>query len=394
MSYKYDKLSSMAPAKALAQSRNVVQSAKRKSRHPVYPEVFEPVSFFQSLPQPAPPMDPYKSWRKNVFIWSYRADGVAPFKPVKLHAKLYMPRNMPDVNRDVINAIEPDLANISMESVNDAMKEMGGKLMGAFKHFIVDPPKSLHDKELDVLVTDIGLTCVPTHVFAVFASAASQPDLNSPSERASHPGSEPRKVIFIPIHALPFVTACGNLPPMTKSDPKVSHPKEPLPSGQGGLVYRLPVVPLRLARMEGWDPLVVWLYSRNKEVLMRTLLPMPQLGPIPNHRLVYPTSQPAVPRELRIAQYAPAIIEACNNNSLEIWRWMVKTNCLYLNAMSLAIKDPELWEVMGIAWESIIGALNLIQSAALARDASLVASGSGFRDEEMDAGAPDMDVVE
>jgi hypothetical protein len=132
------------------------------------------------------------------------------------------------------------------------------------------------------------------------------------------------------VHGLVMAANCANLPPLPYSDPEA--PEYP------GFMVTLPVVPLAIKCPETFPVLLEYLYTQNKDSLLRSILPISPLGDI---------SPPA--------KLARELARMCAPITLKLH--LHRIHGLWSNVTALGISNEGLWRIMELAWEVLHDAL-------------------------------------
>ena len=198
------------------------------------------------------------------------------------------------------------------------------------------PVRNSLPKQLSIMVNDLS-SDMPTHMLAVY------------SRQSSASPNPTRRVTLFPTHNIIMALHCAHLPMLPKSTAS-----EPDSVGQ----MTLPVIPLCIPSPETFSQLSAYLYTKNGSQLLASLLPTRMLTPPSilslDHAL--DVDSPELQQysgELR-ATYTPyaLLMHAMTINGL--WR----------NVCALGVFDDQLWEVLDLAWDAVLGALGWTENAA------------------------------
>lgn len=169
---------------------------------------------------------------------------------------------------------------------------------------------------------------LPTHMLAVHGRQTPQtPD-------------PIRRVTLFPIHSIVLALYCANLPMLPKSTP--------IPSDTVGQLM-VPIVPLCIPSPETWSQLSAYLYIKDAAQLLITLLPSSFLTPASIQTLEFDAESPEVAKfsaELRATYTAHTLLSHA-----------MMINGLWRNVVALGVFDDQLWDVLDLAWGSVLGAL-------------------------------------
>ena len=165
---------------------------------------------------------------------------------------------------------------------------------------------------------------IPTHILAVYSS-----------------GAHTDTVMLYATHALPLTVACAMLPRLPASRP------QPRSDGHA----QVPVVSIAVPHADAFEPLHDYILSHSAQGLLARLLSpiarnLGRGGALPSaHTLAGLLAQATLTQGDRMAA-----LMALTRNANMLWR----------NACSLGVFDREFWTVLDLAWDSILGAMNLI----------------------------------
>ena len=189
-----------------------------------------------------------------------------------------------------------------------------------------------HTPSLTIPVRPSGSSpSYPTHILALSKSSSS---------------SDP-SVTLMATHALILASNCASLP---RLPPSVS-------SHGSNVSVTLPILPLTIPAPAAFRPLHTFLYNHSAPQLLSSLL-----RAIPSSFLATLTSPQAVRGTLasgpalhtlsaHLVSSAPGMgaLTDVAQNIAAVWR----------NAVALGIHDPEFWDCLDLAWEVVLGAMNL-----------------------------------
>jgi len=173
---------------------------------------------------------------------------------------------------------------------------------------------------------------MPTHMLAVYSR-----------QSAASPNST-RRVTLFPIHNIIMALHCAHLPTLPKSTAS-----EPDSVGQ----MTLPVIPLCIPSPETFSQLSAYLYTRNCSQLLASLLPTGMLTPASLDHV--PDGSP------ELQQYSEEIRATYTPHALLTHAMTI--NGLWRNACALGVFDDQLWGVLDLAWDAVLGALEWTDGA-------------------------------
>lgn len=264
--------------------------------------------------------------------------------PITLPKYLIRP-DYKEVSLANIVALDPDLKDVPLRYIQEGLEITGPAyvirifsciLSSAYKNCRMlqviasveaTPVKNALPKELSIIINDLSCD-LPTHMFAVY------------SRQSSHSPSPTRKVTLFPTHAIVMSLHCANLPSLPKS-----RACEPDSIGE----MALPVVPLCIPSPETFSPLSAYLYTKDVQHLLSSLLPSGLATPPNILSLDTDSDSPEFTQfsiKLRATYTAPALLT-----------YAMAINGLWRNVVALGIFDERLWEALDIAWAAVLGAL-------------------------------------
>lgn len=186
------------------------------------------------------------------------------------------------------------------------------------------PVSNALPKELSILINDLSAD-LPTHMLAVY------------SRQSSHSPNLTRRVTLYPTHNLVMAAHCANLPMLPKSTTSE-------PDDAGNML--LPVVPLCIPAPETFSQLSGYLYTKNAYHLLSTLLPT-GIGSTPYSLLGRD--------ETEVQQFSAKLRATYTPHALLTHAMSI--NGLWRNTVALGIFDDQLWDMLDLSWEVVIGAL-------------------------------------
>lgn len=177
----------------------------------------------------------------------------------------------------------------------------------------------------------------PTHLLAIASSSKSQP-------------SSSEHVPLIPTHSLVLAAHCANLPRMPYSNTQA----------RNGTVT-IPVLPLSVPSPAAFQTLHQYLYSHNMAQLLSTLLPSlpPQFLSTLSTQSIRSTLGTGTKLH-QLSAHCFSQTRAQGGHPTQILMGQAQhINALWRNAVALGCSDNDLWDVIDLAWEVVLGSLNL-----------------------------------
>ncbi|KAI6126854.1 hypothetical protein F5141DRAFT_1186180 [Pisolithus sp. B1] len=222
-----------------------------------------------------------------------------------------------EVPRQNILAVAPELGDVAIEYVRRGLRVQANQMLAGISalspsHLPPSMPRSqlYHTTSLTIpLRPTQHAISYPTHMLAL-----------------SKPSSNDTSVTLVPTHAVVIASQCASLPRATAS-------------------VTLPVLSLS------------FLYTHSVANLLSALLPaVPSnfLSTLTSHQALRGTlaSGPALHSlSAHLMSSAPGLsaLTGVAQRIAAVWR----------NAVALGIHDPELWDCLDLAWEVVLGAMNL-----------------------------------
>lgn len=284
--------------------------------------------------RPAHPIQTKAIWDYEESVASTMASQQSYPSNVQLPRKLQRPQYI-EVPAQNIAAIDPELSHVPVDYVRRGLKNQANQMFAGISALQLSPSMHRsqlhHTPSLTIPIRPSGpSSSYPTHILALSKSSTSD----------SH-------VTLVATHALVLASNCASLPRLP-----------PSASSHGATVsVTLPVLPLTIPAPAAFAPLHTFLYTHSAPQLLSALLPA-----IPGSFLSTLTSPQALRGTLasgpalhtlsaHLMSSAPGMGALTNvaQNIAAVWR----------NAVALGVHDPELWHCLDLAWEVILGAMNL-----------------------------------
>jgi len=268
---------------------------------------------------------------------------LTPIPPRSTSPSVQLPRRLDrprfcEVSRDAIMAAAPELAEVPAEYIrrgllNDANKMLAGISSLAPSHLPSSLPKSHLPPALAIpLRTSTTQPSYPTHVLAVSSSKS----LND-------------QAMVFPVHALALASHCALLPRLPPS-----HQQPHSPS------LHLPVLPLSLPSPAAFSVLHSYIYNHRLEAVLKALFPVPSgfLQSV-SHQAV----RSALGSGTTLHQLSVYLCSSASSNLRTLTTHAAHVKDLWQTMAALGLYDPELWDTIDLAWEIVLGALNLAAAA-------------------------------
>ncbi|KAJ7441238.1 hypothetical protein FB451DRAFT_1441438 [Mycena latifolia] len=275
-------------------------------------------------------------WSLNVQVASHPAlfphrqhsarcyKALAPPPAVMLPRTLARPQ-FTDVSRDALAAAAPELAAVPTEFIRHGLHAKALQMLAGIQALAPSHvPQALPRSHLPLALT-VPLRAsagpappsYPTHALTIAAAPA----------KGSHLERDAPHAIF-PVHAVVLAAHCAKLPHLLPMPP-------PAPSRAASAT--LPILLLTLPSPQAFAILHAFLYTHRLAPALAALLPLPPRSSSPSRMPRSPPRSTAPPRAMR------------SRPTCELWQDMV----------ALSMYDAELWDALDLAWEVVLGALNL-----------------------------------
>ncbi|KAF8557510.1 hypothetical protein OG21DRAFT_1505236 [Imleria badia] len=243
-----------------------------------------------------------------------------------------------DIPAQNVAAVAPELAGVAIEYVRRGLRVQANQMLGGISalspsHLPSSMPRSQLQQTRSLTIplrATSQVPSLPTHVLALSRSQDSS-------------------ALLVPSHAVVLASQCTSLPRLPPSTVS-GHPN-------ATVSVTLPILPLSVPSPAAFAPLHAFLYTHSVAQLLSTLVPaIPStfLSTLTSSHAIRGTlsSGPALHRlSAHLLSSAPGMGALTNvaQNIAAVWR----------NAVALGVHDPELWDCLDLAWEIVLGAMNL-----------------------------------
>ncbi|KAF8888824.1 hypothetical protein BD779DRAFT_1522808 [Infundibulicybe gibba] len=248
-------------------------------------------------------------------------------QPVQLPRTLARPP-FTDISRKAIAAAAPELANVPAEYIRSGLRSKASQMLAGNSKLSLPPsvPKSQIPPSLTVPVRPSSST-YPTHLLAI---------------SASKPTSSNESATLVPVHSLVLAAHCALLPPL------------PAPAGAATGTLHLPILPLALPSPAAFTLLHAYMYTHSLPNLLGALIPLP-----PAFLSALPPLAAALASGPALHQLSAHLASASGENLAALTRHAAHVKELWQDVAALGIHDPELWDAIDLAWEVVLGAMNI-----------------------------------
>ena len=167
----------------------------------------------------------------------------------------------------------------------------------------------------------------PTHVLALSSSKSSSDS-----------------VMLFPVHSLILASHCSSLPRM------------PPPASPPSTTLHLPVLPFSLPSPAAFSILHTYMYNHRLDAVLKSLFPLPAgfLQSLSHH-----TVQTTLSSGTTLHQLSAYLCSSAGSNLHTLTSHAAHVKELWQDMVALGLHDPELWDTIDLAWEVVLGALNL-----------------------------------
>jgi len=249
------------------------------------------------------------------------------------------------ISKDAILAIDSDLSNVPIHYIRRRL-HLNSQLFQASLSAISNShhiPSTLQKYQLPTSISipiRSTTSSYPTHLLALSSSSSKSTNNND-------------QIPIFPVHAIVIATHCVNFPPI---------PPIP-PSNSSSLT--LPVLPLSIPSPAAFPILHTYLYTHSLYSLLSSLLPLPH--PF-TQSLSTPHAHSTVKETLasgpKLHQLSTYLCTHAIGNLQTLTSHASHVTAFWRNCVALGVYVPELWDAMDLAWEVVLGALNLATAAA------------------------------
>ncbi|KAL0946004.1 hypothetical protein HGRIS_012280 [Hohenbuehelia grisea] len=252
-----------------------------------------------------------------------------------------------ECSREAILAASPELANVPSEFIRLRLRETAPQMLAGMSclapsHMPAQLPRTHIPSAMNVPVRASSssrmVPSYPTHVLAI-----------APSKHASHSSDA---VALFPVHALVLASHCALLPRLPSAAP--AHPT--------ATQVQLPVMPLQLPSLTAFKILHSFMYTHNVGALLAALLPLPEAfthtsgfsGEHVTHTMRSGT---------KLHELSSYLYSASHKSLSSLTTHAAHVKELWQDCVTLGVYDLELWDAMDLAWEIVLGAMNIAAAA-------------------------------
>ncbi|KAF9453372.1 hypothetical protein P691DRAFT_695070 [Macrolepiota fuliginosa MF-IS2] len=258
--------------------------------------------------------------------------------PQQQSSAVQLPRNLArpkptEVSRDALYAAAPELDGVPLEYIRRGLRAQAQPQLSGINALSLPPslPRSQLPSALKVHLRSLsGDSSYPTHLLAVSSSKSASSD----------------HVHIFPIHAITFAASCARLP--------VLPPSSPAPSANGNIT--IPVLPLSLPSAEAFTVVHGYLYTHRLDSVM-TALGFPSSAFMQN--LTHQTVRAAMQSPDTLHQLSVLLCQHTSGNLRTLMGLTARIKDFWQDLVGLGLYESELWDTLDLAWEILLGSLNL-----------------------------------
>ncbi|KAJ6495355.1 hypothetical protein C8R45DRAFT_1061932 [Mycena sanguinolenta] len=263
-----------------------------------------------------------------------------PSRTASSHFKL--PRTLvrpsfPDITRAALHAASPNVGNASVEFIRKTLLETSHQMIsGTSALSLSHLPSALPKSSLPPLITvplrpprDSVQPCYPTHALAISNTSP----------------SGPADTLFIfPIHALVLAAHCSKLPVL------------PPPAQRTSASVHLPVLSLTVPSAPAFSILLAFMYSHRLDAFLNALFPVP---PSFLRKLTHKTVCAALQSGADLHHLSAHLCAVSKANVQVLMIHTAHVKDVWQDMVALGIDDAALWDTVELAYQIVLGALNL-----------------------------------
>lgn len=237
-----------------------------------------------------------------------------------------------EVSREAIMAVAPELANVPAEYIRRGLRPKAHQMLAGIA--ALSMPTSMSKSQLppslsiQIRRTSSQQPTYPTHVLAVGSSKSSANE----------------HVLMFPIHDIVLASQCSSLPRL---------PSSSLPSSS---TLHAPVLPLALPSPAAFQVIHTYLYNHSLGGVLQALFPLPS-GFIQS--LSHNTVQSTLASGTTLHQLSSYLCSSAGSSLQLLTTHAAHVKELWQDMVALGLYDSELWDTVDLAWEVVLGALNL-----------------------------------
>ncbi|PPQ95076.1 hypothetical protein CVT25_002599 [Psilocybe cyanescens] len=244
-----------------------------------------------------------------------------------------------EVSRDAIMAVAPELSSVPPEYIRRGLRPKAFQMLAGItalpsSYLPNTMPKSQVPQVLSIPFrssSSMAQPTYPTHVLAVSSSKASANE----------------HVFMFPVHNIIIAANCSALPRLPVSSPPYA-----------GTLH-VPVLPLVLPSPAAFKVLHSYLYTHSLDAVLKSLFPVPA-GFVQG--LSHHTVKSTLASGTTLHQLSTYLCSSAGGSLQVLTTHAAHVKELWQDMVALGLHDPELWDTVDLAWEVVLGALNIAAS--------------------------------
>ncbi|THU97501.1 hypothetical protein K435DRAFT_796447 [Dendrothele bispora CBS 962.96] len=272
------------------------------------------------------------------------------------HPTLQLPRKLArpeytEVSKAAIVSAAPELANVPPEYIRQLLRPKEAEMTAGLNalapsHVPNYLPKTHLPSHLAIPLRHSSSSssvapAYPTHALAVYSSRSNSPD---------------SQALIIPIHSLVLAAHCARLP---------SLPSSARYESSSSSRVQIPVIPISLPSPHAFPIIRKFLYTHSLESVLRSLVPLPSSHHYPFlQSLSRETVRQTMNSHSTLHQLAKHLCEHSNYNMQTLTTHAAHVKDFWQDVVALGVNDVALWDTLDLAWEVVLGAMNICAARA------------------------------
>ncbi|KAF7986006.1 hypothetical protein HWV62_41334 [Athelia sp. TMB] len=249
-----------------------------------------------------------------------------------------------EVSRDQIAAVAPELANVPAEYIRQTLAEKTPRMQAGIQSCALPQKMSKGQvsqqgsRPIAVQVRpSSNPPTYPSHLLALTTSSKVQ--------------STSDEVILVPTHSIVLAAHCPSLPRMPPACAQTS-----------ASAVNIPILPLSVPSPAAFPTLHSFLYTHSTATLLAALLP--GLPPAFLGSVSASTVRATLASGPKLHQLSAHLVGGIRGSRTQVlMSYAQHINCVWRNTVALGVHDADLWDALDLAWEIVLGSLNLAAGA-------------------------------
>lgn len=155
--------------------------------------------------------------------------------------------------------------------------------------------------------------------------------------------------LTFPVHGVVVAAHCAKFPPLPSAHQR-----------PGSSTIKIPVLSLTVPYPAAFGLLHGFMYAHRIDQLLGTLIPMPKQF---LQGLTHDIVRNYLASGSKVHQLSSYLVASASNNVQTLMSHANHIRELWFNMVALGMQDPDLWDSLDLAYEVVLGALNLVNSA-------------------------------